>query len=42
MVVGETRKICQVTDVTEGEGVDLYDKLMEMTGWTVTDEDKQE
>ena len=34
----------QVTDVTEedfetteGESVDLYDTLMEMTGWTVTD-----
>jgi hypothetical protein len=50
---GGEREICQVTDVTEeefetteGEGVDLYDKLMdklmEMTGWIVTDEEKQE
>ena len=26
-------------ETTEGEVVDLYDKLMEMTGWTVTDND---
>jgi hypothetical protein len=39
----QTREICQVTDVTEedfetteGESVDLYDKLMVMTAWTVT------
>ena len=42
----DEREICQVTDVTEedfetteGESVDLYDKLMEMVGWTVTDND---
>ena len=42
----DTREICQVTDVTEedfetteGEAVDLYDKLMEMVGLTVTDND---
>jgi len=40
--------VWQVTDVTEedfettkGETVDLYDKLMEMTGWIVTDEENQ-
>jgi hypothetical protein len=26
---------------TEGEEQDLHDKLMEMTGWTVTDKEKQ-
>ncbi len=26
-------------ETTEGEVVDLYDKLMKMTGWTVTDND---
>ena len=38
------REIWQVTDVTEedfetteGQSVDLYDKLMVMTGWTVRD-----
>ncbi len=25
---------------TEGEEEDLHDKLMEMTGWTVTDKEK--
>jgi hypothetical protein len=40
----DDREICEVTDVTEedfetteGEVVDLYDKLMEMVGWKVTD-----
>ena len=40
----DEREICQVTDVTEedfettdGESVDLYDKLMAMVGWTVRD-----
>jgi hypothetical protein len=28
-------------ETTEGESVDLYDKLMDMTGWIVTDEGKQ-
>ena len=44
--VVDERKIWEVTDVTEedfemteGETVDLYDKLMEMVGWTVTDND---
>ena len=42
----DEREIWEVTDVTEedfetteGESVDLYDKLMEMVGWTVTDND---
>ena len=42
----DEREIWQVTDVTEedfetteGETVDLYDKLMEMVGWNVTDND---
>ena len=26
-------------ETTEGETVDLYDKLMEMVGWNVTDHD---
>jgi hypothetical protein len=26
---------------TEGETMEFYDKLMEMTGWKVTDKDKQ-
>ncbi len=40
----DEREIWQVTDVTEedfetteGESVDLYDKLMAMAGWTVRD-----
>jgi len=40
----DEREIWQVTDVTEedfetteGESVDLYDKLMAMVGWTVRD-----
>ena len=40
----DEREICQVTDLTEedfetneDEVVDLYDKLMKMSGWTVTD-----
>ena len=44
----DEREIWQVTDVTEedfetteGETVDLYCKLMEMAGWIVTDEEKQ-
>ena len=44
----DEREIWEVTDVTEedfetteGETVDLYDKLMEMTGWIVTDEENQ-
>jgi len=44
----DEREMWQVTDVTEkdfetteGEAVDLCDKLMEMAGWTVTDEEKQ-
>ncbi len=28
-------------ETTEGESVDLYDKLMEMAGWIVTDEENQ-
>ena len=28
-------------ETTEGESVDLYDKLMEMDGWIVTDEENQ-
>ncbi len=28
-------------ETTEGETVDLYDKLMEMAGWIVTDEENQ-
>jgi len=28
-------------ETTEGETEDLYDKLMEMTGWTVTDKEKE-
>ncbi len=28
-------------ETTEGETVDLYDTLMEMTGWIVTDEEEQ-
>ncbi len=28
-------------ETTEGEEVDLYDKLMEMDGWTVSDEENQ-
>ena len=42
----DEREIWQVTDVTEeefetteGETVDLYDKLMAMSGWTVRDHD---
>ncbi len=42
-------EICQVTDVTEedfettaGESVDLYDKLIEMEGWKVTDNEKED
>ena len=42
----DEREICRVTDVTEedfetteGEVVDLHDKLMEMAGWNVTDND---
>ena len=42
----DEREIWEVTDVTEedfetteGETVDLYDKLIEMVGWTVTDND---
>ena len=42
-------EICQVTDVTEedfetteGESVDLYDKLIEMEGWKVTDIEKED
>ena len=40
----DEREIWQVTDVTEedfetteGESVDLYEKLMAMAGWTVRD-----
>jgi hypothetical protein len=43
MRVLQTREICQVTDVTEedfetteGEMVDLYDKLMEMVRWILS------
>jgi hypothetical protein len=28
-------------ETTEGESEDLYDKLMEMTGWTVTDKESE-
>ena len=28
-------------ETTEGESVDLYDKLMEMAGWIVTDEENK-
>ena len=42
------RDIWEVTHVTEedfettdGEVEDLYEKLMEMTGWTVTDKEKE-
>ena len=31
----------EVFETTEGETVDLYDKLMEMTGWIVTDEENK-
>ena len=44
----DEREIWQVTDVTEedletteGESVDLYDKLFELVGWTVVDKDKE-
>jgi ribosomal protein L40E len=44
----DERDIWQVTDVTEedwetteGEAADLYDKLMEMAGWKVTDKQKE-
>jgi len=46
--VSDDRKVWQVTDVTEedfetteGETVDLYDKLMEMVGWNVTDTENE-
>ena len=28
-------------ETTEGESEDLYDKLMEMSGWTVTNKEKE-
>ena len=28
-------------ETTENESVDLYDKLMEMTGWKVVDKEKE-
>ena len=28
-------------ETTEGETEDLYDKLMEMAGWTATDKEEQ-
>ena len=28
-------------ETTEGESVDLYDKLMELVGWKVTDKEKE-
>ena len=28
-------------ETTEGEPENLYDKLMEMTGWNVTDKEKE-
>ncbi len=31
----------EVFETTEGETVDLYDKLMEMTRWIVTDEENK-
>ena len=38
-------KVVHVTEedfeTTEGEQEHLYDKLMEMTGWTVTDKEKE-
>ena len=44
--VPDERDIWDVTHVTEedfetteGESEDLYDKLMEMSGWTVTDKE---
>jgi len=43
-----TRDIWEVAHVTEedfetteGESEDLYDKFMEMSGWTVTDKEKE-
>ena len=46
--VPDERDICDVLHVTEedfetteNETEDLYDKLMEMTGWTVTDKEKE-
>ena len=46
--VGDERDIWSVTHVTEedfetteGESEDLYDKLMEMTGWKVTDNENE-
>ncbi len=45
----EEREIWQVTAVTEedletteGEAVDLYDKLMELAGWKAVDNEKRE
>ena len=45
---GDEREILSVTHVTEedfetteGESEDLYDKLMEMTGWKVTDNENE-
>jgi hypothetical protein len=45
---GDEREIWKVTyvteedfETTEGEEVDLYDKLMEMTGWNVTDTENE-
>ena len=46
--VGDEREICEVAHVTEedfetteGEEEDLYDKLMEMVGWKVTDNENE-
>ena len=46
--VGDEREIWEVSHVTEedfetneGESEDLYDKLMEMTGWKVTDNENE-
>ena len=45
---GDERDIWEVAHVTEedfeateGKSEDLYDKLMEMTGWKVTDKEKE-
>ena len=41
----EIWKVTHVTEedfeTTEGESEDLYDKLMEMTGWKVTDNENE-
>ncbi len=31
----------EVLETTEGESVDLYDKLFELVGWKVVDKDKE-